>query len=63
MPHAPRLELLDDADPVIREEADEVLCTLSDEDMGFDPELPPAERREVAGAWRAWFERRLGPRG
>lgn len=52
--------LLDDSDPRIREDADEALCSLSDEDMGFDPELPSEERKAVMERWRAWFARRLG---
>jgi hypothetical protein len=53
--YEPILTLLDDPDPIIREEADETLCTLSDEDMGFDPELPEPERARIRENWRVWF--------
>ncbi len=52
------LPLLDDADETVREEADEALCTLADEDMGFDPDLDAEARRAVIERWRAWFEGR-----
>ncbi|MFH0947172.1 MAG: hypothetical protein V2A76_18445 [Planctomycetota bacterium] len=49
------LPLLDDPDHFIREEADEALCTLADEDMGFDPDMRAEERAKVRERWRIWF--------
>lgn len=46
------LALLDDATPEVREYADEALCSLFDEDVGFDPAAPPEERARAIEAWR-----------
>jgi hypothetical protein len=52
------LPLLEDEDEAVRDEADNTLCILADEDMGFITEAPEAERREVIGRWKAWWEGR-----
>ncbi len=52
------LPLLDDADELIREAADEAICTLADDDMGFEPEMQPAARAPVVEKWRKHFQRR-----
>ncbi len=49
--------LLADADETVREEADEALCTLSDEDMGYEPDLDAAGIAAVQEKWTAWFSR------
>ena len=59
--YEPILALLDDPYLIIREEADETLCALSDEDMGFDPDLPPEERAVIREHWRIWFLEHRGP--
>lgn len=51
--------LLDDADPQVREDADEALCTLADDDMGFDADAPSDERRRVMQRWSEHFTKRL----
>jgi HEAT repeat protein len=53
--HRDLVTLLDDPDPSVREEADEALCTLADEDLGYDPDLPSAERRTFADKWLRFF--------
>lgn len=53
--HPALIPLLADSDPIVREEADEALCTLSDEDMGFDPEMGPEEIAEIQARWLAHF--------
>lgn len=52
------LPALDDPDPDVRDEADNTLCVLSDEDMGFDTDAPPASRREKIALWKEWWNRR-----
>ncbi|MHC4941881.1 MAG: HEAT repeat domain-containing protein [Planctomycetota bacterium] len=49
------LPLLDDSDPEVRDEADNTLCTLSEEDMGFDAGAPEEERRASIKEWEAWW--------
>ena len=49
------LPLLDDPELFISEEADEALCTLADEDMGFDPDMSAEERAVIREQWRVWF--------
>jgi len=53
--HPHLIPLLADPDPIVREEADEALCTLSDEDMGFDPDMDPAEVAATQERWRSHF--------
>ncbi|MBI4878586.1 MAG: hypothetical protein HY812_02860 [Planctomycetes bacterium] len=55
--HERIVRLLDDGDSMVRESADEALCVLADEDMGFDADLPAAERRAYMEKWRRWFAR------
>lgn len=55
----PLVELIDDPSPEIREAADETLCCLTDEDLGFDPHLASDERRAFVPKWDAVL-RRLG---
>ncbi|MBK6941113.1 MAG: hypothetical protein IPH13_13105 [Planctomycetes bacterium] len=49
--------LIDDPIPEIREAADETLCCLTDEDLGFDPHLTSDERRAFLPRWDAVFRR------
>lgn len=51
------LPLLDDPSPVVRDEADNALCTLSDEDMGFDTQAGEEERARVKAEWHAWWSK------
>ncbi len=55
--HERLVRLLDDGDPMVRESADEALCVLADEDMGFDADLPAERRREIMEKWLRWFRR------
>ena len=48
------VQLLSHEDAVVREGADEALCALSGEDMGFDAEADAAERVEAVEAWTRW---------
>ncbi len=57
--HARIVPLLDDPDAQIREEADEALCSLADDDLGFDPGMSPTDRQRVMGEWRRLFADRL----
>lgn len=52
------LPLLEDPVDAVRDEADNTLCILSDEDMGFEAEASEAERREVIDCWQAWWDGR-----
>ena len=52
------IPLLEDPDPEVRDEADNTLCTLADEDMGFHAEAPEEERKTAMDRWRAWWEGR-----
>jgi hypothetical protein len=49
------LNLLRDPDPEVRDEADNTLCTLSEEDMGFDAAAPEEDRERAIGKWEAWW--------
>lgn len=49
--------LIDDPIPEIREAADETLCCLTDEDLGFDAHLTSDERRAFLPRWDAVFRR------
>jgi hypothetical protein len=51
------LDLIDDPIPEIREAADEALCCLTDEDLGFDPHLASDERRAFMARWDALLRR------
>lgn len=51
------LPLLDDPSPVVRDEADNALCTLSDEDMGFDNQAGEEEQARVKADWHAWWSK------
>lgn len=53
----PLVALIDDPIPEIREAADETLCCLTDEDLGFDPHLTSDERRAFLARWDAVFRR------
>lgn len=46
------LALLDDPSELVREATDEALCSLTDEDVGFDPEVSGEERKEFIEAWK-----------
>jgi len=46
---------LDDADPEVRDEADNTLCVLSDEDMGFETDASPADRQKKISMWQEWW--------
>lgn len=50
------LPLLSDADLAIRELADEALCSIADDDMGFDPAADAAGRAESIARWRRFFK-------
>jgi HEAT repeat protein len=50
------LPYLNDADPGVRDEADNTLCLLADEDMGFEAEAPPAERARIVVKWKEWWD-------
>jgi hypothetical protein len=43
--------LLQDEDELVREAADEALCSLTDRDLGFDPTAPAAERAPYLPKW------------
>jgi hypothetical protein len=45
------LPLLQDPDLHVREAADEALCNLLDDDLGFDPEAGESDRKRVVEAW------------
>ncbi|MBU0756079.1 MAG: hypothetical protein KJ645_13130, partial [Planctomycetes bacterium] len=49
------LPLMSDPDSDVRDEADNTLCTLTDEDMGFDTHAPETDRRAVIEEWEAWW--------
>lgn len=49
------LPLLKDEDADVRDEADNTLCTLTDQDMGFDTEASTDERNAVISQWEAWW--------
>ncbi|MBM4016236.1 MAG: hypothetical protein FJ293_14900 [Planctomycetes bacterium] len=51
------LPLLDHADPMVRDDADEVLVSLTGRDFGFDAEAEPAVRARAVALWREWFAR------
>lgn len=51
------VDLIDDPVPEIREAADETLCCLTDDDLGFDPHLTSDERRAFLPRWEAVFRR------
>jgi len=51
------IPLLADSSPLVRDEADNALCELSDEDFGFDTEADEDERNKVKANWAAWWER------
>jgi|GEM_PF-442082 len=46
---------LSDPDPAVRDEADNALCMLSDEDMGFDGRAAPEEREQCIALWKEWW--------
>jgi hypothetical protein len=52
------LPLLDHPDPVVRDDADEVLVSLTGRDVGFDAEAEPAARARAIALWREWFASR-----
>ena len=52
------LPLLSDPDPAVRDEADNTLCLLSDEDMGFESDAPQEEQSRCIDLWKEWWERR-----
>lgn len=52
------LGLLESKDMHVREAADEALCNLFDDDLGFDPEADAAERQRVVDAWAKVLARR-----
>jgi len=54
------LAMLEDENSEVRDEADNVLCILTDEDMGFDTDAPEDERRAVAGKWEEWWAKYSG---
>ncbi len=56
--HEKILPLLDDPEPDVREEADEALCALADDDLGFDPEMPRDERLRIIEEWKRLFAQR-----
>ena len=51
------LPLLSDAEPAVCDEADNTLCLLSDEDMGFESDAPLEERTRCIEMWKEWWER------
>ena len=55
-PHVVRL--LEHEDVEIRAEADEVLCSISGVDFGFEAEADPAERAMAVARWCSWVEER-----
>lgn len=55
----PVLALLDDASELVREAADEALCSLTDDDVGFDPEAAAGDRKRYIDDWK----KRLAKRG
>jgi hypothetical protein len=50
------LSLLEHASEEVRVEADEVLCWISGEDMGFDAAANDAERAHAIGRWQSWVQ-------
>ena len=50
------MSFLEHDDDRVRAEADEVLCWVSNTDVGFEPEGPENERQEATSRWRAWVE-------
>jgi len=51
------LPLLSDAEPAVRDEADNTLCLLSDEDMGFESDAPQEEQARCIELWKEWWGR------
>jgi hypothetical protein len=49
------LPYLGDPDAEVRDEADNTLCLLSDEDMGFEADAPAEERSRVIDRWKTWW--------
>jgi len=54
------MPLLADGQSRVRDEADNTLCLLSDEDMGFEADASPKKRARVAEKWKAWWRDACG---
>jgi len=50
------LECLDDPDPQIRILGSEILERKTGQNLGYDPQAPPAERSAAARRWNQWWE-------
>lgn len=51
---APLIEMLMSDDPLIRLVASDTLKRLTNEDFGYDPGAPDADRRAAAERWAEW---------
>ncbi len=52
------LPLLSDPEPEVRDEADNTLCLLSDEDVGFESDASMEEQLRCVELWKEWWARR-----
>ncbi len=55
------LPLLDHEDPMVRDDADEVLMSLAGIDIGFEADADPATRARTIQLWRDWIEQHARP--
>lgn len=49
------IDRLYDEDPVVRTQANRSLCRLTGQDFGYQPNAPPAQRRQAAQRWWDWW--------
>jgi hypothetical protein len=54
------IPLLGDVEPAVRDEADNTLCQLSDEDMGFQIDASVEEQKRAVERWKTWWDRKAG---
>ena len=55
------VEALGDKDELVKTAANEALAAISNEDMGFVPDMSRNERTRVQRKWRTWFKANEGP--
>ncbi len=50
------IPLLGDVEAPVRDEADNTLCQLSDEDMGFQVDASVEEQKQAIERWKTWWD-------
>ncbi len=51
------VDALEDEELPVREAANLALCTITGQDLRFEPNAPPAERERRVKAWRDWWKK------